>query len=55
MSAKHRISNYNTDCHMVNNEQILTGSNMSDWLSSVLKSAEPARIRPVTFGWKIIR
>ena len=28
-------------------------SNMSDWPSSVLKSALPARIRPATVTWKI--
>lgn len=28
----------------------LTGSNMSDWESSVLKSAEPARTKPAMLG-----
>ena len=27
-----------------------TWSNISDWLSSVLKSADPAKIKPVMFG-----
>uniref|UniRef100_A0A3Q7HZV1 Uncharacterized protein n=1 Tax=Solanum lycopersicum TaxID=4081 RepID=A0A3Q7HZV1_SOLLC len=31
----------------------LRGSNISDWLSSVLKSADPANIKPETLGWLI--
>lgn len=31
-----------------------TGSNISDWLSSVLKSALPAKIRPAIFGLSFV-
>ena len=32
----------------------LTGSNMSDWLSSVLKSADPAKTKPATLGRSLL-
>lgn len=33
---------------------VLTGSNMSDWLSSVLKSAEPAKTSPEMLGLSLV-
>ena len=47
-----KYANYLTGYPVLNISDQLTWSNMSDWLSSVLKSAEPAKIKPVMLGYK---
>jgi hypothetical protein len=46
VTKKHRIPDPNTLSDNVHTLAWRRGSNMSDWESSVLKSALPARIRP---------
>lgn len=52
MGNGRRVSKSWQSCITVTCKGKLTPSNISDWLSSDLKSADPASISPVILGWK---